>query len=88
MGENLEHTETGLTFAIDGSVEADRAILGGKGAGLVEIPPVEYRDPTSVVMADPQVAEARRRCARCDNPVGRSRDGRADAEHNAAHPCS
>ncbi len=77
-----ELPSTPLTGATRGStratgpVSARSSSRGHLGAGLVEIPPVEYRDPTSVVMADPQVAEARRRCARCDNPVGRSRDGR------------
>ncbi len=71
-----------LTGATRGSGPASGAVStrpssrGHLGAGLVEIPPVEDPDPDSVVMADPQVAEARRRCARCDNPVGRSRDGR------------
>jgi serine/threonine-protein kinase PknG len=73
---------TPLTGATRGSARASGAVSarsssrGHLGAGLVEIPPVEDRDPASVVMADPQVAESRRRCARCDNPVGRSRDGR------------
>jgi serine/threonine-protein kinase PknG len=37
---------------------------------------VEYRDPASVIMADPEVPESRRHCGHCDKPVGRSRDGR------------
>jgi serine/threonine-protein kinase PknG len=45
------------------------------GAGLVEIPSVAFRDPADAVMADPMVPESRRFCARCDEPVGRSRDG-------------
>jgi serine/threonine-protein kinase PknG len=45
------------------------------GAGLVEIPPVPSRDPADAVMADPTVPESRRFCARCDEPVGRGRDG-------------
>jgi serine/threonine-protein kinase PknG len=45
------------------------------GAGLVEVPPVPYRDPATAVLDDPAVAEARRFCARCSEPVGRSRDG-------------
>jgi len=45
------------------------------GAGLVEIAPVPFRDPADAVMTDPMVAESRRFCARCDEPVGRSRDG-------------
>ncbi|HEX8976328.1 MAG TPA: tetratricopeptide repeat protein [Solirubrobacteraceae bacterium] len=45
------------------------------GAGLVEIPPVSFRDPADAVLADPKVPESRRFCARCDEPVGRGRDG-------------
>jgi serine/threonine-protein kinase PknG len=45
------------------------------GAGIVEIAPVEARDPATAVMSDPMVAESRRFCSRCDHPVGRERDG-------------
>jgi serine/threonine-protein kinase PknG len=51
------------------------SIRGNLGAGLVEVPPVPYRDPSSVVLADPEVPERKRFCAVCDRPVGRSRDG-------------
>jgi serine/threonine-protein kinase PknG len=51
---------------------ADRRHLG---AGLVEIPPVPYRDPASVLLIEPNVAESRRFCASCRDPVGRGRDG-------------
>ena len=52
-----------------------RSARGRLGAGLVEIPPVPYRDPASAVLADPQVPESRRYCANCEQPVGRGRDG-------------
>ncbi len=45
------------------------------GVGLVEVPPVPYRDPTSAIMPEPTVAENRRFCAVCLEPVGRSREG-------------
>ena len=45
------------------------------GAGLVEIASVPFRDPAEAVMADPMVPESRRFCSRCDEPVGRGRDG-------------
>jgi len=45
------------------------------GAGLVEVPPVPYRDPEVAIMAHPEVPEDKRFCARCGDPVGRSRDG-------------
>jgi serine/threonine-protein kinase PknG len=49
---------------------------GGLGLGLIEIPQVEYRDPGTAVLADPQVPEHKRFCSKCGSPVGRSRDGR------------
>lgn len=51
---------------------ADRRHLG---AGLVEVPPVPYQDPASVVLSEANVAESRRFCAGCRDPVGRGRDG-------------
>ncbi|MFB4299938.1 tetratricopeptide repeat protein [Actinomadura sp. NTSP31] len=48
---------------------------GMLGAGLVEVPRIAYRDPSSAVMSDPQVAEGKRFCSNCGEPVGR---GRAD----------
>jgi len=53
-----------------------RSARGRLGAGLVDIPPVPYRDPASAVLTDPQVPEGKRFCSNCDQPVGRSRDGR------------
>ena len=52
-----------------------RSAAGRLGAGMVDIPPVPARDPATAVMTDPTVAEHRRFCSRCDEPVGRSRDG-------------
>ena len=45
------------------------------GAGLVEVPPVPARDPSEAVMANPMVPESRRFCSRCEEPIGRGRDG-------------
>ena len=45
------------------------------GAGLVEVPSVPARDPSEAVIANPMVPESRRFCSRCDEPVGRGRDG-------------
>jgi serine/threonine-protein kinase PknG len=53
-----------------------RSGRGRLGAGLVEVPPVPYVDPSSAVLADPKVPENRRFCGHCGQPVGRSRDGR------------
>jgi serine/threonine-protein kinase PknG len=49
---------------------------GGLGANLVAMPPVPLRDPTTAVMADPQVPESQRFCAKCGGPVGRPRKGK------------
>jgi serine/threonine-protein kinase PknG len=64
-----------------------RSARGRLGAGLVEIPPVPYRDPASAVLADPQVPESRRFCAICDQPVGRGRDGRAGLTEGFCRNC-
>ncbi|HTX11209.1 MAG TPA: tetratricopeptide repeat protein [Solirubrobacteraceae bacterium] len=46
------------------------------GAGLVEIPTVPGGDPSCAVLGtDAIVPESLRRCVRCGEPVGRSRDG-------------
>ena len=46
------------------------------GAGITSIPPAPVPDPRSVIMANPQVSEEKRFCAKCGAPVGRSRDGK------------
>ncbi|WP_067699433.1 serine/threonine-protein kinase [Actinoplanes awajinensis] len=46
------------------------------GSGLVEITPIAKVDPSSTLMADPQVPESKRYCAKCNNPVGRSHGDR------------
>jgi serine/threonine-protein kinase PknG len=46
------------------------------GAGLVEIESVPFRDPADAVLgAAAVVPESRRFCSRCEEPVGRGRDG-------------
>ncbi len=50
---------------------------GGLGANLVVVPPVPLRDPTTALMAVPQVPESQRFCSQCGRPVGRGREGRA-----------
>ncbi|WP_280194017.1 serine/threonine-protein kinase [Nocardia farcinica] len=42
------------------------------GGGLVPVPPVPPADPLAAVLTDPVVAESRRYCGRCTNPVGRA----------------
>jgi len=48
---------------------------GGLGAGLVEVPRVPYRDPSTAVLDDPVVAENKRFCSHCASRVGRSDNG-------------
>ena len=62
-------TPTGRSRVSAGTGAVRRSRLG---AGLVDIPPVPARDPATVVMSDPTVAEHRRFCRRCDEPVGRT----------------
>jgi serine/threonine-protein kinase PknG len=57
------------------------------GAGLVEVPPTAYRDPADAVLETPAVAEARRFCGRCGEPVGRSRDGRPGRSEGFCRSC-
>jgi len=52
-----------------------RSVRGHLGAGLVEIPPVPYRDPAGAVLVNPEVPENRRFCGSCDQPVGRNSRG-------------
>jgi serine/threonine-protein kinase PknG len=66
---------------------SSRSARGRLGAGLIEIPPVPYRDPASAVLTDPQVPESRRFCASCDQPVGRGKDGRAGLTEGFCRNC-
>ncbi|MFC0038450.1 serine/threonine-protein kinase [Actinomadura rayongensis] len=62
------------------------------GAGLVDVPPVPYQDPSAAVLKDPRVPEARRFCSACGAKVGRGRDGRPGRTEgfcsNCRHPFS
>ncbi|MQA60868.1 MAG: protein kinase [Actinophytocola sp.] len=58
------------------SLRSSSSGRGMLGVGLVEVPPVPYRDPTEVVLDDPQVPESQRFCGRCGAEVGRTRNGR------------
>jgi serine/threonine-protein kinase PknG len=57
------------------------------GAGLVEVPPTPSRDPAEAVLEQPAVAEARRFCAHCGEPVGRSRDGELGRAEGFCRSC-
>ena len=58
-----------------GQTAGKQSSRGNLGAGLVEVPSIDTRDPLSVVLSDPEVPERKRTCARCSEPVGRSHDG-------------
>ncbi|WP_024936597.1 serine/threonine-protein kinase [Actinomadura welshii] len=66
-------TRTGSTRTGSARSSGRRGMLG---AGLVEVPRVPYRDPSSAVLSNPEVAEAKRYCSGCGEPVGRSRGDR------------
>ena len=69
-------TVTGRTgTAHSGSSRTRGASRSQLGAGLVEIPPVPFRDPSAAIMANPELAQDKRFCAQCGDPVGRDRDG-------------
>ena len=48
---------------------------GGLGLGIVEIPSIEYRDPSEAVLENPEVPESKRYCSHCGKPVGRGKNG-------------
>jgi serine/threonine-protein kinase PknG len=54
---------------------SSRSSRGRLGAGLVEVPPVPFRDPATAILADPRIPAGKRFCGACDRPVGRARDG-------------
>ncbi|QIS13024.1 serine/threonine-protein kinase [Nocardia arthritidis] len=71
---------TGTTRGTGRSVRTGRAsgrssTRGRLGAGMVDVPRVPRVDPATAIMADPQVAENKRFCGKCERPVGRGRDG-------------
>lgn len=49
-----------------------RGLLRRRIAGLVDVPVPAPLDPESVVLLDPRVAEGKRFCWKCGNPVGRT----------------
>ena len=57
------------------------------GAGLVDVPPVPARDPSTAILADPRVPENRRFCGNCGRPVGQSRDGRPGLAEGFCRNC-
>lgn len=70
-----------------GTAKTGRSARSRLGAGLVDVPPVPYRDPSEVVLSEPNVAESRRFCASCRDPVGRGRDGEPGRSEGFCRNC-
>lgn len=63
------------------------SVRGMLGMGMVQVPPVPYRDPAEAVMTDPVVSEKSRFCGNCGEKVGRSRDGRTGRTEGFCRRC-
>ena len=64
-----------------------RSSRGALGAGLVEVPPVPARDPSTAILADPRVPESRRFCGNCGERVGQSANGRPGLTEGFCRQC-
>src|SRR4051812_27392835 len=69
------------------TARATGSARGQLGAGLIDVPAVPYRDPSTAIMTTPEVAESRRFCARCGEPVGRSRGGQPGRNEGFCRKC-
>jgi serine/threonine-protein kinase PknG len=81
IGSATARSRRGTTARATGSVRSQL------GAGLIDVPAVPYRDPSIAIMAKPDVAENRRFCARCGEPVGRSREGQPGRNEGFCRKC-
>jgi serine/threonine-protein kinase PknG len=70
-----------------GSTRTRTTGRGRLGAGLVEVPPIAYRDPAGAIMVNPVVSEDKRFCASCGQPVGRSKDGKPGRTEGFCRVC-
>ncbi len=57
------------------------------GAGLTSVPPAPPVDAAKAIMANPQVPEDRRSCAKCGHAVGRSIDGKPGRSEGFCPQC-
>jgi serine/threonine-protein kinase PknG len=78
-------TRSGRTAS--GRTSTGTSRRGLLGAGLVEVPPVPYRDPAQAIMAAPEVPEPKRFCSRCGEPVGRGQDGHPGRSEGFCRTC-
>ncbi|WP_370648145.1 tetratricopeptide repeat protein [Amycolatopsis sp. FU40] len=70
-----------------GSRGTRRSRRGRLGAGLIDVPPVPYRDPSTAVLANPVVAEDKRFCGNCSAKVGRGKDGQPGEPEGTCEKC-
>ncbi|SFP71441.1 serine/threonine-protein kinase PknG [Amycolatopsis arida] len=82
-----ERTGSGAFPGTSRRTSSRRSRRGRLGAGLVEVPPVPYRDPTEAVLANPVVAEEKRFCGNCGAKVGRTRDGKPGDPQGVCDKC-
>ncbi|MFH8386597.1 tetratricopeptide repeat protein [Kitasatospora sp. NPDC018058] len=80
-GRSRSHRSTRTGSSRSVSVRSTRGSVSAGarnrlGAGLVTVPTVETADPSLAVLADPEVPERKRYCAKCEAPVGREKNGR------------
>jgi serine/threonine-protein kinase PknG len=83
-GRTASGRTSGRTSSRGSSGRSRRGLLG---IGLVEVPAVPYRDPATAVLHHPEVAENKRFCSGCSEPVGRSRDGRPSRSEGFCRKC-
>ena len=67
---------TGSTRTGSRRTGSTRTRRGNLGAGIVDVPPVPEKDPSTVVLANPEVAENKRVCGKCGQAVGQSKNGK------------
>lgn len=64
-----------------------RSRRGRLGAGLIDVPPVPYRDPSTAVLPDPVVSEEKRYCSNCGAKVGRATGDQPAAPEGTCEKC-
>ncbi|QRP51254.1 protein kinase [Amycolatopsis sp. FDAARGOS 1241] len=64
-----------------------RSRRGRLGAGLIDVPPVPYRDPSMAVLKNPVVSEEKRFCGNCGAKVGRAEDGKPGNPEGTCDNC-
>jgi serine/threonine-protein kinase PknG len=79
-------TGTGAT-KVEGTRPRLRSGRRRIGDGLVEVPVREDIEPTSAILTNPVVAESKRYCGTCQQPVGRSVAGRPGPSEGVCPNC-